>query len=127
VTETPVFVGIDVAKDQLVVAVRPGGARWTTPQTEAGWQALAPQLQALRPTLVLLEATGGLELPVASVLVAAGLPVALVNPRQVRDFAKARGTLAKTDPVDAAVLAHFACGPCPGRCPTRRPKPWPRS
>jgi transposase len=108
VAETPVFVGIDVAKDQLVIAVRPSGARWTAPQTEAGWQALATQLGALRPTLVLLEATGGLELPVAGVLVAAGLPVAIVNPRQVRDFAKARGTLAKTDPVDADVLAHFA-------------------
>jgi transposase len=108
VTETPVFVGIDVAKDQLVVAVRPSGARWTAPQTEAGWAALATKLQALHPTLVLLEATGGLELPVAGVLAAAGLPVALVNPRQVRDFAKARGTLAKTDPVDAQVLAHFA-------------------
>jgi transposase len=103
-----VFVGIDVAKDQLVLAVRPSGARWTAPQTEAGWHTLAAQLEALRPTLVLLEATGGLELPVAGVLVAAGLPVAIVNPRQVRDFAKARGTLAKTDPVDADVLAHFA-------------------
>lgn len=107
-TETPLFVGIDVAKDQLVVAVRPSQASWTTPQTEAGWQACATRLAGLRPTLVLLEATGGLELPVASVLQVAGLAVAVVNPRQVRDFAKATGILAKTDRVDAAVLAHFA-------------------
>lgn len=106
--EAPVFIGIDVAKAELAVAVRPTGAQWTVPQTEPGWEALAAQLQALGPTLVLLEATGGLELPVTGVLAAAGLPVAIVNPRQVRDFAKARGTLAKTDPVDAAVLAHFA-------------------
>ena len=104
----PLFVGIDVAKAECAVAVRPTGARWTVPQTEAGWAALTHQLQALAPTLVLLEATGGLELPVTSVLAAAGLPVAVVNPRQVRDFAKARGTLAKTDALDAAVLAHFA-------------------
>jgi transposase len=104
----PLFVGIDVAKAECAVAVRPSGARWTVPQTEAGWAALTRELQALAPTLVLLEATGGLELPVTSVLAAAGLPVAVVNPRQVRDFAKATGTLAKTDALDAAVLAHFA-------------------
>lgn len=102
------FVGIDVAKAECVVAVRPTGGTWTTPQTEAGWAALAARLQALAPTLVLCEATGGLELPLASVLAAAGLPLAIVNPRQVRDFAKAKGLLAKTDALDAAVLAHFA-------------------
>lgn len=106
--ETLLFVGIDVAKAECVVAVRPTGATWTAPQTEVGWATLTRRLQALAPTLVLLEATGGLELPVTSVLAAAGLPVAVVNPRQVRDFAKATGTLAKTDAVDAAVLAHFA-------------------
>ncbi len=118
-TETPVFVGIDVAKDQLVVAVRPGAARWTVDQTEAGWQALATRLGDLRPTLVLLEATGGLELPVASVLGAARLAVAVVNPRQVRDFAKAAGILAKTDTVDAGVLAYFgeAIRPAPRPVP----------
>jgi len=115
--ETPVFVGIDVAKDQLVIAVRPSGAAWTTGQTEAAWTALATRLRPLGPTLILLEATGGLELPVTGVLLAAGLPVAVVNPRQVRDFAKARGTLAKTDPVDAHVLAHFAEAVRPGARP----------
>lgn len=106
--ESAVFIGVDVAKAELMVAVRPTGAQWRVPQTEAGWAALAPQVQALAPTLVLLEATGGLELPVVSVLGAAGLPVAVVNPRQVRDFAKATGVLAKTDRVDAHVLARFA-------------------
>ncbi len=107
-TQTPGFIGIDVAKAQLVIAARPSGCTWTVPQTEAGWAALARRLGELAPTLVVLEATGGLEVAVTSVLVTAGLPVAIVNPRQVRDFAKARGTRAKTDPVDAAVLAHFA-------------------
>jgi len=102
------FVGIDVAKAECVVAVRPTGPTWTVPQTETGWTALAARLQALAPTLVLCEATGGLELPLASVLAAGGLPLAIVNPRQVRDFARAKGLLAKTDALDAAVLAHFA-------------------
>ncbi len=106
--ESLVFVGIDVAKAELVIAVRPTGAQWSIPQTETGWAGLVAQLAALAPTLVLLEATGGLELPVASTLAAAGLPVAVVNPRQVRDFAKATGSLAKTDAVDATVLARFA-------------------
>jgi transposase len=106
--EDRVFVGIDVAKAELVVAVRPEGAQWSAPQTEAGWAALALKLQVLAPALVVLEATGGLEVPAAGTLAAAGLPVAVVNPRQVRDFAKATGILAKTDGVDAHVLARFA-------------------
>ncbi len=118
-TARPLFVGIDVAKAELAVAVRPTDAQWTVPQTEAGWEALVAQLQPLAPTLVLLEATGGLELPVTGVLVAAGLPVAIVNPRQVRDFAKATGALAKTDAVDARVLARFAAAvrPAPRSLP----------
>jgi transposase len=106
--EAPVFVGIDVAKAELVIGIRPSGRRWRVPQTEAGWAGLARELTALAPTLVLLEATGGLEIPVAGTLAAAGLPVAVVNPRQVRDFAKATGILAKADGVDADVLARFA-------------------
>jgi transposase len=73
------FVGIDVAKAECVVAVRPTGTTWTVPQTEAGWAALATRLQPLAPTLVLCEATGGLELPLASVLAAAGLTLAIVT------------------------------------------------
>ena len=102
------FVGIDVSKAQVDVAVRPTGKRWTLPYDETGIEGLIPQIVDLEPALVLLEATGGLELPLVAALAAAALPVVVVNPRQVRDFAKATGTPAKTDTLDAAVLAHFA-------------------
>ena len=102
------FVGIDVSKAQLDVAVRPTGKRWTLPYDQTGIEGLIPQIVDLAPALVLLEATGGLELPLVAALAAAALPVVVVNPRQVRDFAKATGTLAKTDTLDAGVLAHFA-------------------
>ena len=104
----PVFVGIDVAKAALDVAVSPTAERWTLAYTEREVAGLVPRLTALDPALVVLEATGGLEGPLAGALAAAGLPVVVVNPRQVRDFAKATGRLAKTDALDAAVLAHFA-------------------
>ena len=104
----PRFVGIDVSKAQLDVAVRPTGKRWVLPYDETGIEGLIPQIVDLEPALVLLEATGGLELPLVAALAAATLPVVVVNPRQVRDFAKATGTLAKTDALDAGVLAHFA-------------------
>ena len=90
------------------VAVRPTGQTWTITYDDAGVQELVSQLKTLEPALVLLEATGGLELPMVVALATAALPVVVVNPRQVRDFAKATGTLAKTDTLDAAVLAHFA-------------------
>ena len=102
------YVGIDVAKAQVDVAVRPTGQMWTITYDDAGIQELVSQLKTLEPALVLLEATGGLELPMVVALATAALPVVVVNPRQVRDFAKATGTLAKTDTLDAAVLAHFA-------------------
>ena len=102
------FVGIDVSKAQLDVAVRPTGKRWTLPYDQTGIEGLIPKIVDLGPALVLLEATGGLELPLVAALAAAALPVVVVNPRQVRDFAKATGTLAKTDTLDAGVLAHFA-------------------
>lgn len=104
----PVFVGIDVAKASLEVAVHQPAARWTVEATEAALAALVGRLVALAPTLVVLEATGGLEGPLVGAMAAANLPVVVVNPRQVRDFAKATGHLAKTDTLDAAVLAHFA-------------------
>ena len=104
----PVFVGIDVAKAALDVAVSPTAERWTLAYTEREVTGLVPRLTALDPALVVLEATGGLEGPLAGALAAAGLPVVVVNPRQVRAFAKAPGRLAKTDALDAAVLAHFA-------------------
>ena len=103
-----IYVGIDVAKAQLDVAVRPTDDRWVVPNDDAGIRQLMSQLTALEPALVVLEATGGLELPLVAALAAEEAPVVVVNPRQVRDFAKATGKLAKTDALDAAVLAHFA-------------------
>ena len=103
-----IFVGIDVAQARLDSAVRPSGEQWTSPRDDAGIAAPVSRLQALEPTLVVLEATGGRELPLASALAAARLPTAVVNPRQVRDSAKAVGQLAKTDALDAQVLARFA-------------------
>lgn len=113
------FVGIDVAKNELETAVRPTGEHWTTPYCESEMTELVSQIQKLTPTLIVLEATGGFEVPIAAALAAAGLPVAVVNPRQVRDFAKANGQLAKTDALDAAVLAHFgdAIRPVPRALP----------
>jgi transposase len=106
--ETPCFVGIDVAKDDLVVHVHPAAEAWTVPNTGAGLAQLREQLVPLVPTLIVLEATGGYETAAVAALGAAGLPVVVVNPRQVRAFAKATGRLAKTDRVDAEVLALFA-------------------
>lgn len=102
------FVGIDVSKDRLDVHLRPQGEAFAVPRDSEGLEALAARLQALKPELVVLEATGGFETVVAAGLAAAGLPLAVVNPRQIRDFARAVGRLAKTDPLDAAVIAHFA-------------------
>ena len=102
------YVGIDVAKAQVDVAVRPIDNRWVVANDEAGVRELVAQLKPLDPALVLLEASGGLELPLVADLVAESLPVVVVNPRQVRDFARATGKLAKTDSLDAAILAHFA-------------------
>ena len=100
--------GIDVAKAELVVATRPSGAPWTVANEAAGIQQLVERLQSLAPELIVLEATGGYELLCVAALAAAGLPVVVVNPRQVRDFAKATGQLAKTDRLDAEVLVLFA-------------------
>src|SRR5689334_7466715 len=106
--QTATFVGIDVSKARLDGHCRPDGSTFHQANDEPGIAALVDRLTALRPALVVLEATGGLEAPLAAALGAAGLPVAVVNPRQVRDFARAAGKLAKTDALDAAVLAHFA-------------------
>lgn len=102
------FVGIDVSKDYLDIGVRPGGKPERIRNREAEIDQLVQQLKDLQPALIVLEATGGLEMPVAAALAVAGLPVAIVNPRQVRKFAEATGQLAKTDKIDALVLAHFA-------------------
>ena len=101
------YVGIDVAKDQLDIAVQPGEEYWSEANEEEGIGALVSRLQVLKAALVVLEATGGLEAPLTAALAAAELPVVVVNPRQVRDFARATGQLAKTDRLDARVLARF--------------------
>lgn len=118
---TEAFVGIDVSQDRLDVAVRPRARAGAYPNDPAGIADLLAFLQTLRPTpqLVVLEATGGLERAAVAALALAGWPVAVVNPRQVRDFAKAIGQLAKTDALDAALLAHFA----QAVHPTPRPLP----
>lgn len=102
------FIGIDVAQESLDIAVRPSAEQWHTTPDEKGLAQLVQCLRGLQPTLIVLEATGGLEVPVVVALYLANLPVVMVNPRQVRDFAKATGRLAKTDALDAQVLAHFA-------------------
>lgn len=106
-SEEGVVVGIDVAKAWLDVYVRPAGTRRRVDNTEAGCAELAAAVRAVAPALVVLEATGGYEALAVATLAAADLPVVVVNPRQVRDFAKASGQLAKTDALAAAVLAHF--------------------
>jgi transposase len=102
------YVGIDVSKDRLDIAVRPTGDTWSVANDASGIPEVVQWLAKLHPKLVVLEATGGLQLPVVAALASAGLPLAMVNPRQVRDFARATGKLAKTDQLDAQVLAHFA-------------------
>jgi len=104
----PVFVGVDVAKLQLDVAVGVEGPAWTVTNDDTGINALLEDLRARPCALVVLEATGGFEVAVTTALAAAGLPVVIINPRQARDFARATGQLAKTDRLDARILALFA-------------------
>ena len=103
-----IFVGIDVAKDRLDVHVRPSGEAFAVARDGKGLDALADRLGRLDVSLAVLEATGGYETMVAAALCAAGLPLAVVNPRQIRDFARATGRLAKTDALDAEAIARFA-------------------
>jgi transposase len=107
-TTTPRFVGIDVSKASLDVTARPDGLSFQLANDEAGIAELVTWLRGLEPERIVLEATGGLELDAVAAMLQAGLPVAVVNPRQARDFAKALGYLAKNDRIDARVLAHFA-------------------
>jgi transposase len=121
-SEPQVFVGIDVSKAQLDVALRPTEDHWHVSHDEVGIPGLVERLQAVQPILIVLEATGGLEVPAAGALAEAGLPVGVVNPRHARDVAKATGQLAKTAPLDAQGLAHVA----EAVRPTPRPLPLPR-
>jgi len=101
------FVGIDVSKDTLDITIRPDGQRWQTANAEEAFPELIGRLQASEPTLIVIEATGGLERAVVAAMVEAHLPVAVINPRQTREFARATGRLAKTDGIDADDLAFF--------------------
>jgi transposase len=103
-----IYVGIDVSKDRLDVALRPDGGSFAVSRTGAGIDELIERLKSLSIKLVAVEATGGFETVVAAGLAGAGLPIVVVNPAQVRAFAQALGKRAKTDPIDAAVIAHFA-------------------
>jgi transposase len=113
------FVGIAVAKAQLDIALRPTSDRWAVTNDETGSAALVARLQAVQPPLIVLEATGGYHRAVVAALAAAALSLVVVNPRQVRDFAKATGQLANTDALDARTVAHFA----EAVRPTPRPLP----
>ncbi len=114
-----VFIGIDIAKDTIDISVLSSGESWTVGTTPTELLETVDRLAALKPTNIVMEATGGYETRLAVSLATAGLPVAVVNPRQVRDFARALGILAKTDAIDAHVLALFAekvqpeCRPLP--------------
>lgn len=114
-----VFIGIDIAKDSLDIHCNPDGEHWTSAHTPSSIDKTVDRLIALKPTCIVIEATGGLEMQLAAALTTACLPVAIVNPRQVRDFARAMGRLAKTDTIDAEILALFAekvgpeCRPLP--------------
>ncbi len=101
------FVGIDVSKDRLDVAVLPSEESWSVANQDEDIQSLVKRIRSVKPELIVLEATAQLEMPLVGALAARGLPVAVVNPRQVREFARASGILAKTDRIDAQVLARF--------------------
>src|SRR2546423_15518819 len=120
-SDMPCFVGIDVAKAQLDIALRPSGERWAVPNDASGVATLVDRVQTLHPTLIVLEATGGLERAATSALAAAGLPVVVVNPRQARDFARATGQLAKTDSLDARAGALCRRDPPDAAPPAGRP------
>ena len=101
------IIGVDVAQAVLDVWVHPSGECWRVEHDAASLEELANTLRSYTPSLVVIEATGGLELPLATVLTVAELPVAIINPRQARDFARAKGRLAKTDRLDAQILAEY--------------------
>lgn len=116
-TASEIFIGIDVAKAHLDIAIHTPGRTWQVENNATGIGTLVQTLLELQPTLIVLEATGGFELAVVAALAAAHLPVVVTNPRQVRNFARALGKRAKTDKLDAAVLAQFGA--------TLRPTPRP--
>lgn len=114
-----VSVGIDVSKDKLDVAVVPGEECWESANDEEGIGGLLKRLRRRRPDFIVIEATGGYEAAVAGALASAGLPVSVVNPAQVRNYAKATGTIAKTDTIDSIILAHFGLAMRPSARPLK--------
>ena len=112
-------VGIDVSKDYLDLACRPEDTRWRVANDNAGIAQCLARLRQLKPTLIVLEATGGWQGSLVAALAVSKLPFAVMNPRQIRDFAKATGELAKTDALDAGGIAHFAEAVCPPPAPRR--------
>lgn len=106
--EKKIYVGIDVSKDTMEVAVHGDGQHWSFPNDEGGISKIVSKFRELTPALVVLEATGGFEVPLAAELGIAKIPTAVINPRQIRDFAKSVGMLAKTDILDARIIARFA-------------------
>ena len=119
ITKRRSFIGIDVSKELLEVAVHQSDYHFRCPNNPKDFPALISELISLRPARIVLEATGGLERPLLQALQTMGLPVVVINPRQVRDFAKALGLLAKTDRLDARVLAHFAAAVQPAVSPIK--------
>ena len=120
--KTELFIGIDVSRDRLDVGIRPAGESFMFPNNGSGIALLLQHFKGLQPTLVILEATGGLETAVVGELAAHGLPAVVINPRQARDFAKASGRLAKTDDIDAHALAHFGDAMRPEIRPFKSPE-----
>jgi transposase len=120
----PNYVGIDVAKDSMEVAVHEGTEHWNYTNGEAGIAKLITRMKKLSPSLIVLEATGGYEVSIAAELHAKGFPVAVVNPRHIRDFARSVGILAKTDVLDAKVIARYAATvqPAPRALPAEETK-----
>jgi transposase len=118
---TPVFVGIDISKKNLDIFLTPPDTSFTVPNTEAGMLKLVARMRQVSPQIILLEATGGYEFRVVAALREAEISACCINPRQVRDFARSLGILAKTDRIDARVLAHFAEKIRP------EPRPWPEA
>ena len=115
------YVGIDIAKDSMEVAVHEGKEHWAYVNDESGLDKLVAKMQRLSPALIVMEATGGYELTTAAELQSRGFPVAVVNPRHIRDFARSVGILAKTDTLDAQVIARYAATvqPAPRVLPTK--------
>ncbi len=117
--DAQIFVGIDVSKDSLDISVLPEDRWWQVKNNDQDISGLVQSLLEISPQLVVMEATGGHEMRAAAALATAGLNVAVVNPRQVRDFAQATGQLAKTDKIDARMMAHFAQALRPQACPLK--------